>query len=143
MTREQISKIDAQCANGFSFNFHRWLTHNEKGLQRIIELKKDEKVLKVTLGWTDEVVHDKNQYGITYPTFTGQVIPSVHCSVWYKCQDSTFWTSSGLGAFKDLKDKPSKRKVTKKLCELTHEITDEMIASMLDEQLQKEFQQAI
>nr|DAE30316.1 MAG TPA: hypothetical protein [virus sp. ct5rm7] len=141
ITKKQIDAIDAACRNGFSFDQYDFGVSGDKSLSKTITLVEGRKAVKLRLSWQDEVVKHKNRYGCTVPTYTGNVVPLLHCSVWHKHTESDCWHSYGLGVFRTFSDRKSSKRLMKSLCEITELVTDELMCEMLPERECEEFRQ--
>lgn len=101
------------------------------------------KAVKLRLSWRDEVVKHENQYGCTVPTYTGNVVPQLHCSVWDKAPGESCRHSYGPGKYRMFKDKIFPKRMMNRLCEVTELVTDELVCEMLPEREREEFRQKI
>ncbi len=140
MTLKQINDINGKCQNGFRFDLQSFVEKGEKGLVKEIVIQKDEKYIKVSLYWVDEIIKQKNEHQCLVPSFTRKVLPQVHVAVWHKKASVSFWGSSGLGEFHRFKDFPSNKRLMNELCKRTELVTDELVCSMLPEREREEFE---
>lgn len=132
ISKKSVEGINAKCKNDFHFDLQNFMEQGTKQLCRFITLQEDKKIIKLTLWWRDEVDRNKNQYGGTF-SYTGNVIPELHCAVWHKCTNSSCWSHSGLGEFHPFSDHPSPKRMINALCAATELVTDELILSLLPE----------
>lgn len=133
ITKKQMDAIDAACRNGFSFDRYDFTMLGEKRLSKSVSLVEGSKAVKLSLGWRNEIVKYTNEYGCTAPTYTGNVVPQLHCSVWEKASMEGCWHSSGQGKFHVFRDKAFPKRMMSRLCEVTELVTDELICEMLPE----------
>lgn len=131
ISKKFVEGINAKCKNDFHFDLQYFMEQGTKQLCRFIKLQ-DKKIIKLTLWWRDEVDRNKNQYGGTF-SYTGNVIPELHCAVWHKFTNSSCWSHSGLGEFHPFSDHPSPKRMINALCAATELVTDELILSLLPE----------
>ena len=143
ITKKQVDAIDAACRNGFSFDRYNFGVLGEKCLSKTITLVEGCKAVKLRLSWRDEVVKHENQYGCTVPTYTGNVVPQLHCSVWDKAPGESCRHSYGPGKYRVFKDKVFPKRMMNRLCEVTELVTDELVCEMLPEREREEFRQKI
>lgn len=133
ITEKQIDSINAMCRNGFSFDRYDFAVLGEKRLSKTITFMEDKKAVKLSLGWQNEKVERTDGYGCTMQTYTGNVVPQLHYSVWHKSAGESCWHSYGLGKFRTFPDKVFPKRLMNRLCELTELVTDELICEMLPE----------
>lgn len=143
ITKKQVDAIDVACRNGFSFDQYNFGVLGEKCLSKTITLVEGGKAVKLRLSWRDEVVKHENQYGCTVPTYTGNVVPQLHCSVWDKAPGESCRHSYGPGKYRMFKDKVFPKRMMNRLCEVTELVTDELVCEMLPEREREEFRQKI
>lgn len=144
ITKKQVDAINAACRNGFSFDRYNFGVLGEKCLSKTITLVEGCKAVKLRLSWRDEVVKHENQYGCTVPTYTGNVVPQLHCSVWWdKAAGESCRHSYGPGKYRVFKDKVFPKRMMNRLCEVTELVTDELVCEMLPEREREEFRQKI
>lgn len=141
ITERQIDSINAMCRNGFSFDRYDFAVFGEKRLSKTIMLVENEKAVQIKIGWQEEVVKRTDGYGCTMQTYTGNVVPQLHCSVWHKSAGESCWHSYGLGKFRTFPDKIFPKRLMNRLCELTELVTDKLICEMLPEYEREGFQQ--
>lgn len=141
MTQKQVDAINAACRNGFSFDRYDFAVLGEKRLSKIITLVKDRKEVKLSLSWRDEVVKVENEHGCMVPTYTGNVVPQLHCSIWDKAPGESCWHSYGLGKYHVFTDKTSPKRLMNRLCEITELVTDNLVCEMLPDKECAEFRQ--
>lgn len=138
MTRKQVETINAKCRNGFNFNIRGFQERGEKTLVRMITVRKEEKAVEVRLYWVNEVFHKKNEYGVSVPYYTGNVIPQILISIWTKKKEAPCWHSYGLGSHHQFSEYPCNKRLMNKLCEVTEHIPDDLIRSLLPENEREE-----
>lgn len=143
ISEKSVNTINARCRNGFRFDLQRFEERDEKQFYRNITLKENEKVIKLTLWWRNEVLSNKNEYGYTTRIHTGNVIPELHCVVWHKCENSPLWVSNGLGEFHPFGDHPSSKRLMNALADATALVTDELILALLPERECVEYRQIL
>lgn len=133
ISNKTIEAITTRCYYGFRFDQQKFLECGEKQLCRRIILKENEKLIKLTLWWRDEVIINKDANGYNVRVYTGNVIPELHCSIWHRRKESPLWVSHGLGAFHPFREHPSPKRQILALADATVHITDELILSLLPE----------
>ena len=143
ISKKSVETIDARCRNGFRFDLQRFVERSEKQLCRFITIRENEKLVKLTIWWRDEAIYRKNDYGCTIRRYTGNVIPELHCAVWYKHPDSPCWSSHGLGSFHPFGEHPSPKRLMNALADATALVTDELILSLLPEREREECRQIL
>lgn len=141
MTQKQVDNLNARCGNGFHFDLQTFMERGEKQLCKLIALEEEKKIVKIGLYWKDEVVKRRNEHGCTVSEYTGNVIPTLHCAVWRKSETTSCWVSHGLGSFHEFRNVPSTKRLMNALCDMTGEVTDELICEMLPKQEQETFRQ--
>lgn len=141
ITKKQMDAIDAACRNGFSFDQYDFAMLGERRLSKSVSLVEGSKAVKLSLGWRNEIVKYTNEYGCTAPTYTGNVVPQLHCSVWEKAPGESCWHSHGLGKFHVFRDKAFSKRVMSRLCKITELVTDELVCEMLPKNIREEFRQ--
>lgn len=139
ITQKRLSEINARCKNGFSFHIRGFMAGGRKQLIKTITLEENEKVAEVELYWMEEVIYQKSPHGCNVPHRTGNLIPELRVSVRRKSKHSQTWVSEGFGNRYEFKECPSTKKMTNKLCELTEQVTDELICSLLPDEECQEF----
>lgn len=143
ITQKQVDTLNARCRNGFRFDLQTFMERGEKQLCKLVTLEEDKKIVKVGLYWKDEVVKRRNEYGCIIPEYTGNVIPALHCAVWRTSETTSCWVSHGLGSFHEFRNAPSAKRLMNALCDMTSEVTDELICGMLPENEREAFQQKV
>lgn len=116
LTKEQIIKINEGCKNGFILDTQYFIFHNEKILEKIIELD-EENYLKVHISF---YTNWENYRGDGYYI-------NVNISKFYHKKDDYFSSSSGLGINLKLNGKIYTRRNFKELQKATENITDDLI----------------
>lgn len=112
----QIDKYNAQCKNGFKFDFQHYLYHKEKILFKYINFESNQ-ILKAS------ILYYENNHGNT---------PTLHL---HKGSPSgEFYTFSGLGQFITIGE-PQKTKRFNLLIDFTKKLTDEYILSLHDKKI--------
>lgn len=138
MTRKQVEAINAKCKNGFGFNIRTFQERGDKTLIRMITVREEEKAIEVRLYWVDEVIHKKNEYGVSVPKYTGNVIPQILISIWTKKKEESLWHSYGKVPHHRFNEYLCNKRLMNKLCEVTEYIPDDLIRSLLPENEREE-----
>lgn len=138
ITRKAIVAINAKCKNGFYFNIRGFQEIGEKTLVKMIIVREEEKNVEIRLYWVDEVIHKKNECGVSVPHYTGNVIPQILISIWTKKKGDACWHSYGLGPHHRFSEYPCNKRLMNKLCEVTEHISDDLIRSLLPENEREE-----
>ena len=118
MTQKQVDAINAACRNGFSFDRYDFAVLGEKRLSKTISLVEGSKEVKLSLSWRNEVVKVENEHGCMVPTYTGNVVPQLHCSIWDKTPGESCWHSYGLGKYHVFTDKTSPKRLMNRCARL-------------------------
>lgn len=139
ITQKQVNDINSKCKNGFTFYTRGFVEAGRKELIKTIMLKENEKMVEAKLRWMEEIVKQKNLRGQVVPQRTGNVVPMLCVCVWISTKESRAWISCGFGNKHVFKDRPSTKKMTNKLCEVSGLVTDELICSLLPDEECKEF----
>lgn len=143
ISEKTVNTLNARCRNGFRFDLQNFMERGEKRLYRFITIRENEKLVKLTLLWRDEVISHTNEYGCSIRRYTGNVIPELYCAVWHKCENSPLWVSNGLGEFHPFREHPSPKRLMNALTEATALVTDELILSLLPERERTECRQLL
>ncbi|WP_419511269.1 hypothetical protein [Alistipes sp.] len=133
ISEKSVNTINARCRNGFRFDLQRFVERGEKQFCRSITLKENERRIKLTLWWRNEVLSNKDECGYTTRIHTGNVIPELHCAVWHKCENSPLWVSHGFGECHPFSEHPSPRRLMSALADTSALVTDKLILSLLPE----------
>lgn len=133
ITPKKIEAINAKCKNGFHFYIRGFQESGKKNLIKTILVKEELKAVEVQLYWTDEVIYQKNEHGISVPQYTGKVIPQAVASVWKKKIGDELWHSDGAGTYHLFAEHTSNKKQMNQLCEITELVADDLICSLLPE----------
>lgn len=141
MTQKQVNDINSKCKNGFHFHILGFQESGRKKLVKTITIKEEEKMVEIQLYWIDEIIHKKNEYGCNMPHLTGNVIPRLIISVWKKKKEDKCWVSWDSGVYYQFEAYPSTKKMINKLCEATALASDELIHSLLPENVRAELLQ--
>lgn len=138
ITRKAIVAINSKCKNGFLFNIRGFQNRGEKSLVKIITVREEEKNVEIQIYWVDEVIHKKNEFGVSVPRYTGNVIPQIIVSIWTKKEGDACWHSYGIGPHHRFSEFPCNKRLMNKLCEVTEHVTDDLIRSLLPENEREE-----
>lgn len=141
ITQKQVQAINAKCRNGFRLDLEKFFIQNKKALYKFIVLEKGKKAIRLELFWADELVDRENIYGCVIPQCTGNVVPKLNCSVFYKPVTSEFWSGSGFGQTHEFKEYISTKRRIKVLSDLSELVTDDLVCEMLPEREREEFRQ--
>lgn len=123
MTHQDIVKMNSECANGFEFYLWRYITYKDKEFIKHIPLG-DNLELHVIIYWARDFETKQNAYGQSFGVLTGKYVPALHFSVWQT--GGIVERSEGIGKLFIIPNaEKSKRKVYKKLQQLTKDYTTE------------------
>lgn len=144
ITKKQVDAIDAACRNGCSFDRYDFAVPGEKRLSKAVKLVEGSKAVKLSLGWRNETVKFTDGHGCIVSAHTSNVVPQLHCSVWWdKAAGESCRHSYGPGKYRVFKDKVFPKRMMNRLCEVTELVTDELVCEMLPEREREEFRQKI
>lgn len=135
ISQQQIDSINAKCKNGFSFDTNGFEATGRKKLIKTIIIKEEKKMIEATLDWIEDIKRwtDKDGKEVIYNTQC--VFPQLQVSFWTKEKDTLCWElHAGTGRYHNFKDTLSERKKINWLCEVTGEVTEELLYSLLPEQ---------
>ena len=123
MTNRDIAKMNNECSNGFTFYLWKYMTHKDKEFIKRIPLGGNFE-LHVVIYWAEDFEVKQTAYGQNINVLTGEYVPTLHFSVWQV--EKTIERSEGIGKFFTIPNaEKSKRKVYKKLQQLTKDYTTE------------------
>lgn len=143
ITQKQVDALNARCRNGFRFDLQTFMERGDKQLYKLVTLVEDKKEVKIGLYWKKEAVKRKDEYDCIVHEYTGNVIPVLHCAVWHKSATTSCWVSHGLGSFHEFRNAPSAKRLMNALCDMTNEVTDELVYEMLPEHERETFRQKV
>ena len=123
MTHQDIAKMNSECSNGFEFHLWRYVTYKDKEFIKRIPLGGNLE-LHVVIYWAKDCEIKQNAYGQSVSVLTGEYVPALHFSVWK--EEGIVESSEGMGKLFIIPNaEKSKRKVYKKLQQLTKDYTTE------------------
>lgn len=129
ITRAQIDGMNSKMANGFEFDLHYYLKHNEKQAHKFIELKNG-KLLEVSLAWCKEFTTKKTSYGQKIKVLTGNSIIEAWFTEWSKRENGVL-VSYGMSPHFPISTAKS-RKMFSDIQKLSKEMTAEKLHSLYD-----------
>lgn len=124
LLKKDVEKWNSECKNDFKFDVEYYIFHNEKTVEKIIELDK-EHYLKTHIMYYDKRENFK---------WIGYYI-NVNISKWYHKEGENFASSNGLGISLALNDIIYKKRSFKELQKATELINTELIMSIYNKDI--------
>ena len=127
ITRDQFTKWNKDCKNGFVLDVQRYVVWGEKNLHKYIG--NDEYKIEVTLYYRNDYDEKTSPYGQKYLVPNGKYLPILEVKKLKKLNDSDMWTTVGDDNWFDLSSKYGKqdRKNLSVLKKATEYVTEDCL----------------